>query len=329
MTGCLAKTLKSWGLIAVSLMLLSCDNGNAPAPKELTPSGLMPGPPHEWRETGKTRTFSGVALSDHINGGAEAYLAYGFREVAVREFRDSAGARLTVEIYQMDAPENAYGIFSTDSAGERLPFGADASYGEGLLRFWKGPYFVRILCFPPDPSIEAVIKETGKRIADSIKAESRRPEPLLSLLPEAGVVPDTVCYFHRQTSLNNIRFISDENLLGLGDDVKAITWEEIVAESDGAQSRLRQIALRYSSESEAEAAVGTFAEKYLGKRDHSSARGAAALVAQVKDGAYAAAGLRSRWAVVILDAPSPEAAIRAMERTLAGVTASQEPEESS
>ncbi len=329
MTRYFTTILKSWTLLTLLPMMLSCGQGNDPTQHDSGPARLLPGAPPAWRDAGRTQVFTGVALSDYINGGAEAYFAYGFREVAVREFENDSGARLTVEIYEMDRPENAYGIFSTDSAGERLPFGADASYGEGLLRFWKGPYFVRILCFPPDPSIEVVIKETGKRIADSIKAESGRPEPLLSLRPEAGVVPDTVCYFHRQTSLNNIRFISDENLLGLGDDIEAITWEEIVAESDGAQSGLRQIALRYPSESEAEAAVGAFAEKYLGKRDHSSVLGAAALVAQVKDGVYAAAGLRSRWAVVILDAPSSETAARALRRTLAGVTALQKPEESS
>lgn len=327
MSGRLAKTLKSWGLIAFSLMLLSCDKGNAPAPKELTPSGLMPGPPLEWRETGKTRTFSGVALSDHINGGAEAYLAYGFREVAVREFRDSGGARLIVEIYQMDAPENAYGIFSTDSVGEHWPIGADASYGGGLLRFWKGPYFVRIMSFPPNPLIETAIRETGKRIADAIAEESRRPR-ILRVLPETGVLPDTVCYFHRQTSLNNIRFLSDENLLHLNDTVSALTWEEKVSDPKYEGGRLRQMAIRYPSGLAAEAALEDFSSGYMKAGARADASAAVPLVAVMPDGTCSAAVRRAQWVAVVLDAPSSDSAAGAVRRTQAKMDALDKREES-
>jgi hypothetical protein len=251
-----------------------------------------------------------VTLSDYINGGAEAYYAYGFEALALREFQNDNEARLTVEIYQMDRPENAYGIFSIDAAGEQWAVGADASYGSGLLRFWKGPYFVRIMCFPFEPSVEATIKETGEQIAAGITVESRRPE-ILKLVPEGKALPGTVCYFHRQTSLNNIRFLSDHNLLHLHDDVEALTWEENVKKTEHAPGgdRLRHIVLQYPSSSEAEAAFDDFRQEYMG------VSGASPLSARQPEGTYAAADMQGAWIILALDAPSTEAAEEAVKST--------------
>jgi hypothetical protein len=312
MTPFLGKSLITLALIAVFPMLASCNDGTTSVTDGRGSVRLLPDAPPEWRDTGRTHVYSGVALSDYVNGGAEAYFAYGFREAAVREFENSAGARLTVEVYEMNRSENAYGIYSTDSAGRRIPVGADASYGDGLLRFWKGPFFVRILCYPSDPATEALIQNIGKGIADLINSDSRRPESLLSLLPETGVAADSVCYFHRQTSLNNMRFLSDENLLGLGDNVDAITWEEILENKESGQNRLRQIVLRYPSESAAREAYGAFTEKYLGVQNRSSAK--------------ATTRLRSSWLIMVLDAPSSKAANEALDRTFAKLETLEKPE---
>lgn len=303
---------KTWLLLIFISLLFSCTKEIPSARRNAGPAVLLPSAPSGWEETVETQVFSGVALSDYINGGAEAYHAYGFDDLAVREFRDAADARLTVEIYKMDSPENAYGIFSTDPAGKRWTVGADASYGSGLLRFWKGPYFVRIMCFPPDPSIEAVIRETGGKIADAITAESSRPE-LLRLLPATKIMDDTVCYFHRQTSLNNIRFLSDENLLHLNDTVEALTWEERIAGAEqntqGEESSLRQFVLKYPSTAEARAAFEDFSRKYL------DVSGAPPLTAKQTEGTFAVIDWQTIWIMIVLDAPSPEMAVEAVKST--------------
>lgn len=317
MTGSLEDLSRAWLLIAVFVVLASCGQGNNQGRPAEGPARLLPPAPSGWRETGETQTFSGVALSDYINGGAEAYFAYGFRGVAVRKFLSAADVRLTVEIYEMDRPENAYGIYSTDSAGEHQPVGADASYGHGLLRFWKGPYFVRIMCFPPpDPSVETLIQETGAGIADAIVAESRRPD-ILKLLPEGEHVPDTACYFHRQTSLNNIRFLSDENLLHLGDDVDALTWEQEIENQKGKKSRLRHIVIHYPSQSLASAAYHDFATEYLRAESVPTADAPtrSPLVGQLPNERHAAVSVKGEWVSLVLDADSPESAAEALTRT--------------
>ncbi len=311
MIGCHNHRRRAWWFATVCLIMTCCSQGNSP--EKLHHWGqFLPDAPAGWRETNDTRFFSGVDLSNYINGGAEAYFAYGFREVAIREFGDSGGARLTIEIYKMDRPENAYGIFSIDPAGERWPIGADASYGSGLLRFWKGPYFVRVLCFPAGPSVEAVIRETGEKIAAAVTDENRRPE-ILSILPDTDIDPDSVCYFHRQTSLNNIHFISDENLLHLGDEIEAITWEQKTSSPPTNDLRLRLLSLLYPSDSAAAKAFDSFTGKYM-RTEGGQAPGtqAAPLTARISENKYAAAMCPGRWLLIALDAESAEAATRAV-----------------
>jgi len=316
------NTLPALCLLIGFVLTTSCRDFGSPIP-DSNASRLLPEAPPGWDQFGSTRIIWGSALSDYIDGGAEAYLAYGFREAAVREFTNDAGARLTVEIYEMSQPENAYGIFSTDSSGERLPVGADASYGSGLLRFWKGRFFVRIVCYPADETIEKIITDTGHKIADAIEGESRRPTLFLSLVPEAGVEPDSICYFHRQTSLNNIRFLGDENLLHLNDSIDAITWEERVsAEPDGT---LRQIVLRYPTEAEAEAAHVDFSRKYLGFEPAASS----SVAPRLPNGKYVTAGCKARWVVIVLDAPTYESASTAFRQTLTRLSMMKETEGSS
>jgi hypothetical protein len=302
------------------LLAMSCSDFSSRTPDSHA-SRLLPKAPPQWNASGETKIFTGVTLSDYINGGAEAYLAYGFREVAARNFENSSGARLTVEIYEMNKPENAFGIFSTDPAGKRLPIGADASYGSGLLRFWKGRFFVRIVCYPADETIEKIITDTGSNIADAIEGESHRPELFLSLVPEPGVEPNSICYFHRQTSLNNIRFLTDENLLRLGDDVDAITWEQRVPA--GASELLRQMVFRYPANSDAEAAHADFARKYLNVEPTSSPE------ARLSNGQYSTTRLVAPWLIIVLDAPSPDSAAMAVEQTLATLSTASKPEGSS
>ena len=222
----------------------------------------------------------------------------------------------------MDSPENAFGVYSSDSVGKHWAVGKDASYGSGLLRFWKGRFFVRMLCYPPDEEIEKVIRETGLKVAASIEGESARPELFLSLLPEDGFVPDSASYFHRQTSLNNIRFISDENLLNLGDEIDAITWEE----GAPGEATLRMIALRYPTNATAEAAYDSFSTTYLNMKPEGEDKTALPNAVRQSNDRYAAAKVAAPWLVVALDAPAAESATAGVIRTLAAIDATNKSE---
>ena len=62
-------------------------------------------------EVKNERVFTGTALFGYINGGADLYYEYGFKELVSREivYKDE---EFTVDIYTMDTPLNAFGIYS-------------------------------------------------------------------------------------------------------------------------------------------------------------------------------------------------------------------------
>ena len=59
----------------------------------------------------KTDYYSGKALFGYIDGGAELYLEYKFQKLGRQEIRVS-NETIIVEIYQMQGPYEAYGVFS-------------------------------------------------------------------------------------------------------------------------------------------------------------------------------------------------------------------------
>ena len=70
------------------------------------------------------RIFTGTALYGFMNGGADLYYEYGFKELVTREIVYN-GEEFTVDIYTMNTPLDAFGIYSihackcmrTDSLG--------------------------------------------------------------------------------------------------------------------------------------------------------------------------------------------------------------------
>jgi len=62
-------------------------------------------------EVKNERTFSGTALYGFMNGGADLYYEYGFEELVSREIIFK-GEEFIVDIYTMDTPLDAFGIYS-------------------------------------------------------------------------------------------------------------------------------------------------------------------------------------------------------------------------
>ena len=97
-----------------------------------------------WRWDGKEEKYDSKTLFNYIDGAAELYLAYGLQKTTVRRFEKSSQPPITLELYEMASPEDAYGVFSFERQDEPMEIGQGSEFGGGLLRFWKGKYFVSI-----------------------------------------------------------------------------------------------------------------------------------------------------------------------------------------
>ena len=84
-------------------------------------------------------------LYQQIDGGADVYLLYDFRELLHQDFKSGA-TEVTADIYDMGRPEDAFGIY----AAERSPkykfaiLGTEGYRSKGVLNFVQDRYYVKL-----------------------------------------------------------------------------------------------------------------------------------------------------------------------------------------
>ena len=106
--------------------------------------------------------YNRSTLYEYIDGGAELYLAYDFQEVFVRRYAGPGDTEIILDIYDMGSASEAFGVFSVEREDQDLGIGQGSEYGGGLLRFWKGRFFVSILTTGDAQKAKPAIIQAGK-----------------------------------------------------------------------------------------------------------------------------------------------------------------------
>lgn len=156
----------------------------------------------EWKLSEPPRLFNPDNLYEHINGGAEAYLSFGFRELLVAYF-EKGDSSLTVEIYDMGNNYNSFGIYSAERSPENqfLQIGNHGyTDGENLF-FITGPYYIKILC--------SGCREEGQSFLLSIA------NSILEKVKDKGNLPNTLKYFPEKGLRKNSEKFFPNNFLGI------------------------------------------------------------------------------------------------------------------
>ena len=129
-------------------------------------------------------------LFEYIDGAAESYLGYDFRELVVAQFkREGSEATLTFEAYDMGVPVNAFGIFSAERYPENKAAGiGDAGYLEGeSLNFCAGRYYVKLLAFGLGDQTAPSLEAFARKAAEAVPDKPGLP-PVLKLFPGDNLV---------------------------------------------------------------------------------------------------------------------------------------------
>jgi len=184
----------------------------------------LPNRIQEWKALGEDVYYDRATLFDYMNGGAEVYLAFDFREVFVRRFRRGEDEELSLDIYDMGSPAEAFGVFSCDREDEEAGIGQGSEYGFGLLRFWKGRHFVSIMAGAEGEDVDRAVLELGRAVDRILEEEGPEPE-ILKMLPQTGLRPDRTSFFHSNVNLNNRFFIAAENILKLDRETDCVFAE--------------------------------------------------------------------------------------------------------
>jgi hypothetical protein len=217
---------------------------------------LLPQKVKGFEKSDKAKSFDRKNLYDYLDGGAELYLAYDFQSLLVQDYK--AGEKsITVEVYLMETSQDAFGLYSLDQEGENIQIGDRANYGSGLLKFWKGNYFVRITDMNGNDQYKEAILQLGKNIESKIEIKGQKPK-LLSKLPPEGLIPNSQRFFHKQIILNNLYFLSTENLLNLNESTSAAMGDYLLGKMN-----LKLLLIFYPDSSSAKSSFDNFCTKYL------------------------------------------------------------------
>lgn len=146
-----------------------------------------------WRFSEAPNSYLPGTLFEYINGAAEIYLGYDFKELIVGQYKKKDGdCSLTLEIYDMGNEKNSFGIYSA----ERFPDNKFISIGnqgyleEGTLNFIVGKYYVKLLCFECGQEADDILKLFSQEVANRVKDKGRLPL-ILNFFPKEGLVANS------------------------------------------------------------------------------------------------------------------------------------------
>ena len=201
--------------LLVAFFVVGCAQGDVLS-SALSGAGQVLG----WAPVGEVQRFGTDDLYNLVDGQADAFFAYGFEQVAVRTFENESGGTVRAEVWHVETPADAYGLFTNFRAGNPATVGngGDADPGR-RLDFWQDRYFVRISAIPAVDS--AALQSFATEMAARLPKGGEQPA-LAARLPKAGLVEGSDLFFHEEISVQDRLWLGGQNLLSLSPETDAI-----------------------------------------------------------------------------------------------------------
>jgi hypothetical protein len=140
-----------------------------------------------WKKQEDKRVYNNNDLWELIDGAADIFLSYDFKDLHIAEFTSTDQIIIRVELYRHSAPENAYGIYTA----ERMPdypqviIGSQGYKSQGILNFVAGNYYVKIMSAGPVEARDSMIALVAGKVCESLAQPVGLPD-VFKLFPEEG-----------------------------------------------------------------------------------------------------------------------------------------------
>ena len=211
----------------------------------------------KWEAQDADEFYHRNTLYEYINGGAELYLNYDFKQVIVRRYLGPADAEIILEIYDMGIFSDAFGIFSVERMDEELGIGQGSEYGGGLLRFWKSRFFVSIMTTGGEQFAKPAMIKLAQEVDNLIILPGLKPN-LLKALPPEGLQAKSLRFFHTAAILNRQYFLAEKNILHLNKQTDCL-----LAKYHCDDNTAYLLLIEYQNQKQAKNAYYTFIESYM------------------------------------------------------------------
>lgn len=145
-------------------------------------------------------------LYDLINGGSDAYIEYNFINLHLCEYT-KGGLTVTVELYNHENPQNAFGIYSSERSPDYnfIKIGTEGYKESSLINFFQNKYYVKINGFDKnDNAFDSDLMQIANSISSAIGGKNNFPE-IIEKLPKEGKIKYSEKYINN--SFLGYRFI--------------------------------------------------------------------------------------------------------------------------
>lgn len=186
---------RTFGIVFAMMLTISYFNGSEVLLKkaEKSPIDSLIPKIDTWHLTEKVQGYYSENLYEYIDGAAEIYISYDFKELMVARYeKEDTKANVSLEIYDMGNKKNSFGIYSAERFPDSnfISLGTQGYYEEGNLNFLSGRYYIKIFCFDCKGESENFLKLFSNEIEKKISLKGTFP-PLINNFPEQGLIPNT------------------------------------------------------------------------------------------------------------------------------------------
>ena len=145
----------------------------------------------------KIESYNQDDLYDYINGAADSYLNYDFEKLYLQRYKGKEEQSIKIEIYKHSNKTTAFGIYSSERPfrGYWVKVGAQGYSERGILNFYKGQFYIKIMMYKVEKSDEEIVSIASK-VAENLTGTNEIPEAF-KLFPTEGRVVNSEKYIHK------------------------------------------------------------------------------------------------------------------------------------
>jgi hypothetical protein len=180
--------------------------------------------------------FSAENLWDFINGAADTYLAYGFVDLHVAEYKKGKNV-IKLEIYRHSNNTLAFGIYSTERSPSFrfMNLGAQGYIADGAINFFKGNYYVKIRTFSKNERTLQSAESLALKMANMLEGGSEMPA-VLSKFPEIGKKQNEETYINESVLGHKFLNKAYKSIYQSGNDIFSVFIIENNSQNDATKT---------------------------------------------------------------------------------------------
>ena len=215
----------------------------------------------DWQRSEKLRRFTPYNLYNHINGGAELFLEFGFESLLMQRYM-KYNQELILELYRMETPESALGIYLMKCGQETPVPGISARNSGNRFQFTvlKGRYYIQVYNADGNETILPDMIVLTREALRPIPEE--KPVSLFGLLPREHLISGSERLFRGPNALEPIFTFGEGDIFQLEGQVFGVLADY----SDTEHNPYTRILIPYPNREKADSAyrnLVTHLDSYL------------------------------------------------------------------